>query len=76
MPDYDRLPDCALVGISEVSLITGMSKSVIERRVKTGDFAEPNYHGKNRVWSLGYVKSWCDEIAQSSVAKRGGANAD
>jgi predicted DNA-binding transcriptional regulator AlpA len=65
MPDYSRLPDYALLGMSEVAVITGMSHSVIERRVRDGDFAAPKYHGKSRIWSLGYVRQWCEQFGQS-----------
>lgn len=71
MPDYSRLPDYALLGISEVAVITGMSHSVIEKRVKDGRFAAPKYHGKDRVWSLGYVRQWCEQFAQK--LEEGGA---
>lgn len=64
MPDYAKLPDYSLIGIAEVSILTGMSISVVERRVKDGNFAAPNYHGKDRVWSLGYVRQWCEQFAQ------------
>ena len=71
MPDYSRLPDYALLGLSEVAVITGMSHSVVERRVAAGEFAAPKKHGKNRVWSLGYVRQWGDQFRQH--APEGGA---
>ena len=65
MPDYAKLPDYSLLGIAEVSILTGMSISVIERRIKNNQFAAPNYHGKDRIWSLGYVRQWCEQFAQT-----------
>lgn len=71
MPDYERLPDWTLLSISEVELLSGMSRSVIDRRVKEGVFAAPKYHGKDRVWSLGYVRQWCRQFGQH--VEEGGA---
>ncbi|MCA1775116.1 MAG: hypothetical protein LC676_05770 [Loktanella sp.] len=73
MPDYSRLPDFSLVGISEVAVITGMSPSVIEKRVKANEFAAPRKHGKNRIWTLGYVRKWCEQFAQSFDEEGGAA---
>ncbi len=64
-PDYDKLPDFALIDAAEVSLITGMSPAVLKRRIEEGQFASPNYHGRNRVWSLGYVRGWCRKLGQT-----------
>ena len=64
MPDYDRLPNWALLNMSEVAVLTGMAHSAIERRIREGSFAPPNKHGKNRVWSLGYVRGWCEQFGQ------------
>lgn len=67
VPDYSKLPAYSLIGTPEVSLITGMSDSVISKRVAAGEFPAPSRHGKNRVWPLGRVRAWCEKVAQSSV---------
>jgi predicted DNA-binding transcriptional regulator AlpA len=71
MPDYERLPHWALVNMSEVAVLTGMAHSAIERRIREGSFAPPNKHGKNRVWSLGYVRQWCEQFGQHFPAEGG-----
>ena len=68
MPDYDKLPDWTLVDKTEVAVLTGMSHAVIDRRVKAGDFAAPKAHGRNAVWSLGYVRRWCHQFGQGDSA--------
>lgn len=64
MPCYDKLPDWTLVDKSEVAVLTGMAHSVIDRRVQAGEFAAPKAHGRNAVWSLGYVRRWCLKFGQ------------
>jgi predicted DNA-binding transcriptional regulator AlpA len=64
MPDYDRLPDWALLNMSEVAVLTGMAHSAIERRIREGSLAPPSKHGKNRVYSLGYIRQWCEKFGQ------------
>lgn len=68
MPDYDKLPDWTLIDKTEVAVLTGMAHSVIERRVKAGEFAAPKAHGRNAVWSLGYVRRWCQKFGQEGEA--------
>jgi hypothetical protein len=58
LPDYDRLPDWALIDKAEVALLTNMAPSVIERRVAAGEFRPPTRHGKNDLWPVGYVRDW------------------
>ena len=59
VPNYDKLPDWALLGVSEVGVVTGMSRTALDARVAEGSFPKPSKHGKNRVWSLGQVRAWC-----------------
>lgn len=63
VPDYDKLPDWALLGVAEVGVVTGMSRTALDQRVESGSFPKPSYHGKNRVWSLGQVRAWCLSVA-------------
>ena len=58
MPDYDRLPDWTLITMAEVGMLTSMSHTSIEKKVKEGEFRAPVRHGRNRMWHLGYVREW------------------
>ena len=60
--DFDRLPDWALIGLNEVGLLTGMSRTAIERRVAEGVMPAPRKHGQNRVWALGAIRAWCRSV--------------
>ncbi len=63
IPDYEKLPGFTLIGISEVQILTGMSRSVVERRIKAGQFPAARKNGKDRVWPLGVVREWCERMA-------------
>lgn len=63
VPDFSRLPDWTLLGISEVKLLTGLSDTAIGGRVKDGSFPPPGTHGKNRVWRLVDIRDWCNAVA-------------
>jgi predicted DNA-binding transcriptional regulator AlpA len=62
VPDYTKLPDFALVDASEVSLITGMSLSTLNKRVEDRTFPAPSRHGRNRIWQLGTVRHYCKKF--------------
>jgi predicted DNA-binding transcriptional regulator AlpA len=72
--DYDALPDWALIGIAEVTMLTRCGKTKIERLIESGLFAKPGKHGKDRVWPVGYVRQWC--AARVAAAKPTEAQAD
>ncbi|SLN09971.1 hypothetical protein ROJ8625_00131 [Roseivivax jejudonensis] len=67
MPDYDRLPMWSLIGVSEVSILTGLSRTALDARLAEGTFPAPSKHGKNRVWSLQQVRNWCVSVTEGAL---------
>lgn len=64
--DFEELPPEALLKISDVVLVTSLSRSVLEKRYAEGKFPRPRFLGRDRVWTWGDVRKWL-----RSVAKRG-----
>lgn len=62
--DFDELPPEALLKISDVILVTSLSRSVLERRYAEGTFPRPTHLGRNRVWTWGAVRKWLREVAK------------
>ena len=61
---YENLPAKALVNARQVRELCAMSSAVLDRRIKAGEFPEPSYHGRNRVWPWGVVKRWLELTAE------------
>lgn len=64
--DWSTAPDWALVKISEVEILSGMSRTALALRLKEGTFPAPSKHGKDRCWSLGSIRRWCQAVTAES----------
>ena len=56
--DFNRLPSEAFLKISDVMIVTAMSRSTIEKRYAAGEFPTPRFNGRDRVWLWGEVRDW------------------
>ena len=62
--DWAAMPDWALLSVRDVQQLSGLSRTALEVRIADGRFPKANKHGKDRIWSLGSIRRWCQSITE------------
>jgi predicted DNA-binding transcriptional regulator AlpA len=65
--DWDAMPEWSLLPIRDVCFLTGLSVSALNERLKEGKFPMYVRHGKDRIWQLGAIRSWCKAVARGEI---------
>lgn len=60
--DWENMPGWTLCSVRDIMHLTGLSKTALNERIADGRFPQPSKHGKDRVWSLGQVRTWCQSV--------------
>lgn len=56
--DYNLLPPEAFLKISDVLILTNMSRGTLEKMLKEEAFPAPAKVGRDRCWPWGEVRAW------------------
>lgn len=56
--DFNLLPPEAFLKISDVLILTCMSRGTLEKMLREGEFPTPAKVGRDRCWPWGEVRDW------------------
>lgn len=56
--DYNLLPPEAFLKISDVLILTCLSRGTVEKMLREGEFPAATKVGRDRCWSWGEVRAW------------------